>query len=217
MQSNLDYNNHVRAAYNSWADDYDSSVNNTRDLDEEVIDHYSEIFENKNVLELGCGTGKNTLMLADSALSVSAVDFSPEMLNTARQKLSNFTNVVFYESDISKDDLSIARKHSVGTINLVLEHVENLDNVFRLCAVNISDGGKLLISELHPFRQYLGVRARFERDGKIHKVQSFVHNISDFLVSAKKFDFNLIELKEWFHSADSGKPPRILSLLFEKI
>jgi len=49
----------IQQAYNSWASQYDSNHNTTRDLEAlELRSTLTEIHFDK-VLEIGCGTGKN--------------------------------------------------------------------------------------------------------------------------------------------------------------
>ncbi|MCZ8217204.1 MAG: SAM-dependent methyltransferase, partial [Cyclobacteriaceae bacterium] len=72
------------------------------------------------------------------------------------------------------------------------------------------------ISELHPFKQYNGTKARFETENGLEIVQCFNHNISDFTQAAKKYGFEIIDLQEYFDNDDRTTIPRILTLLFEK-
>ena len=49
----------IENAYNIWAHQYDKNVNRTRDLDKKCTIETLNNLVFKNVLELGCGTGKN--------------------------------------------------------------------------------------------------------------------------------------------------------------
>ena len=82
---------------------------------------------------------------------------------------------------------------------------------------SLIDKGKLFISELHPFRQYESTKANFEQDGTTTEIKASVHHISDFLDTANKNGFKLIELKELWHEKDQNKPPRLVTFMFEKI
>ena len=54
----------IPEAYNHWSDTYDTDDNLTRDLDQVVTqDTLSDLYC-KSILEVGCGTGKNTVLLA---------------------------------------------------------------------------------------------------------------------------------------------------------
>ena len=52
------------------------------------------------VLELGCGTGKNSQWLATQARELVALDFSPGMLDVARRRV-RAAHVRFVERDIT--------------------------------------------------------------------------------------------------------------------
>ena len=61
----------IARAYDRWARTYDTDANTTRDLDAEVLRRSSLAIDGRDVLELGCGTGKNTGWLAERARSSS--------------------------------------------------------------------------------------------------------------------------------------------------
>ena len=46
--------------YNVWAYQYDNNINPTRDLDKDVTKESLSNIDFFKVLELGCGSGKNT-------------------------------------------------------------------------------------------------------------------------------------------------------------
>ena len=71
----------IENAYNIWAHQYDTNVNRTRDLDKKCTIETLNNLVFKNVLELGCGTGKNTELLLNKAEKIIGLDFSQEMLN----------------------------------------------------------------------------------------------------------------------------------------
>ena len=48
-----------RQAYNLWSETYDTVENKTRDLEARAL-RESVAGENLDILEIGCGTGKNT-------------------------------------------------------------------------------------------------------------------------------------------------------------
>jgi len=88
----------IEKAYNIWALQYDTNKNRTRDLDKKSTIETLSKFEFENVLELGCGTGKNTSWLLEKATQIIGLDFSQEMLNKAKEKISN-KKVVFKKAD----------------------------------------------------------------------------------------------------------------------
>lgn len=64
-----------------------------------IIRHLEGIITGKRVLEIACGTGNWTEILAKRAESVVAVDVSPAVLSIARSKLSDYNNVSFVHGD----------------------------------------------------------------------------------------------------------------------
>lgn len=206
----------VRQAYNSWADQYDTNENKTRDLEGFSLRSTLSKLQFINCLEVGCGTGKNTEWLMAQAKKVIAVDFSEKMLAKAKNKIQA-DHVKFIQADINNQWLFTNDEHfDVAIFSLVLEHIENLEPIFENLNKVITSQGYVYISELHPFKQYNGTKARFETENGLEIVQCFNHNISDFIQAAKKYGFEIIDLQEYFDNDDRTTIPRILTLLFKK-
>ena len=53
-----------------------------------------------SILEIGCGTGRVTLQLAQEGVSMVGMDFSPAMLGIARQKSQGLPNIRWMEGDM---------------------------------------------------------------------------------------------------------------------
>lgn len=205
----------IQNAYNEWAGIYNSNENLTRDLDKKVT---REAFAGQHfdsVLELGCGTGKNTTFLVQIAEKVHALDFSEGMLEKARQKV-NSGDIRFSVADLTKPWPCEDDAYELIVCNLVLEHIEGLDHIFSEATRTLRPRGRFFINELHPFKQYGGTKARFERGTEIMEVDVFIHHVSDFTNAATTNGLKLIGLNEYWHELDGGKPPRIISFLFEK-
>ncbi|MDR9896880.1 class I SAM-dependent methyltransferase [Aetokthonos hydrillicola Thurmond2011] len=169
----------------------------------------------KSIIELGCGTGKNTCFLSEIANKVYAVDFSEGMISKAKEKL-NSNNVVFSVADITKKWTYHDISADLIVCNLVLEHIENISFIFSEAFRSLDNGGQFFISELHPFRQYQGKKASFQKGEVTTEIAAFIHHISDFLGAAQSSGFKLKELKEWWHEEDLNKPPRLVTFVFEK-
>lgn len=206
----------IYEAYQNWADTYDSETNFTRDLDRLVTRETLRNLHFGAALEIGCGTGKNSSLLAHISQTVYALDFSEGMINLARENV-DADNICFILADVTREWPCNTHSVDLVTCNLVLEHIENLSFIFTEAHRVLAETGRLFISELHPFRQYLGKKARFERNGRTHTIPAFVHHISDFTGAAQHAGFHLIALREWWHPDEKQtEPPRIVSFLFRK-
>lgn len=205
----------VQAAYDNWSNTYDADENLTRDLDGVVTRETLMGLRCKSAVEIGCGTGKNTLLLSQIAEKVCAIDFSASMLEKAKEKVRG-ANVTFIRGDITKQWNCSNGSADIIVCNLVLEHIENLSFIFYEAFRVLVKGGFLFVSELHPFRQYQGTKANFKINQEVVEIPAFVHHISDFLNAGKNPGFVLEEFKEWWHEQDRNKAPRLASFLFRK-
>ncbi|MDM9382359.1 methyltransferase domain-containing protein [Chlorogloeopsis sp. ULAP01] len=205
----------IQAAYDSWSATYDADENLTRDLDQVVTRETLMGLRYKSVVEIGCGTGKNTLLLSQIAEKVYAIDFSAPMLEKAKEKITS-SNVIFVTGDITKSWACSNESADLITCNLVLEHIEDLSFIFSEAFRVLVKGGYFFICELHPFRQYRGTQANFQRNQEVIKIPTFVHHISDFFNTAKNHNFMLEDFREWWHKQGQNKLPRLASFLFRK-
>jgi predicted TPR repeat methyltransferase len=205
----------VNEAYKTWADIYDTNINKTRDLEAISLRETLAFIKFDKCLEIGCGTGKNTECLMSFANNIIAVDLTPEMLFKAKEKIKS-KKVTFVQADINDDWTFVSHKVDLIVFSLVLEHIENLDSIFKKASETINSGGYIYIGELHPFKQYTGTKARFETKQGTQTVTCFNHNISDFTQLAIKYGFIIIDINEYFDNNDRSSMPRILTLMLKK-
>ncbi|MGZ8542071.1 MAG: class I SAM-dependent DNA methyltransferase, partial [Chitinophagaceae bacterium] len=199
----------IKKAYNSWAEQYDTNNNKTRDLEATSLRATLANIQFDSCLEIGCGTGKNTEWLLTKTNHITAVDLSDQMLAKARQKI-NSDKVQFYQADITSNWDFITKQYELVTFSLVLEHIEDLNDIFQKVSGSISAHGHVYIGELHPFKQYTGTKARFDTEEGQQTVTCYTHNISDFTWAAQQNGFEIVELNEYFDDDDRTNIPRIL-------
>lgn len=208
----------VERAYDRWAASYDGDGNVTRDLAAEVLRAAPLALAGGAVLELGCGTGRNTVWLAERAQAVVALEFSMAMLAQARSHLAR-RHVRFVRHDVrSRWPLP---RHAVDLVvgSLVLEHVEHLGPVFREAARVLKPGGSVWFCELHPERQRRGGQAHFTDavSGATVYVPAHRHTVSDYVNAGIAAGLTLHHLGEhWEPDAPADAAPRLLSVLFAR-
>jgi len=205
----------IEKAYNSWADQYDSNDNKTRDLDAFATKTVLDKYEFSNVIELGCGTGKNTIYLLKKAEAIIGLDFSQEMLNLAKEKVKD-ERVEFRKTDLNKNWHVKDNFADLITCSLTLEHIENLNFIFNQVNKKLNSNGYFFICELHPFKQYIGSKARYISEKGIEELETYTHHISEYIKVAKDNGFKLIEINEWFDENRENEIPRLISFVFRK-
>ena len=205
--------NEIINDYYAWAYQYDSNINPTRDLDKAITKKSLSNLNFSNVLELGCGSGKNTEWLITRANKLVGLDFSASMLNLARNKITS-KKVTFINADLNEKWPVSNNSFDLITINLTLEHIEILDHIFNSMFMKLTKGGKCFVCELHPKKQLAGSKARFEENGTEILLDVFQHSELDYVQSAEKAGLNLLTKKYWYDNENDL--PRLISFLFEK-
>jgi len=209
----------IATAYNEWAETYDTVDNRTRDLAAAVLRQSDLNFAGRKVIEVGCGTGRNTEWLARpeaGSTNIVALDFSEEMLARARARVRD-ARVRFIQHDVRATWPLADNSADVVIAMLVLEHVEDLQPVFAEAARTLSQGGELFICELHPEQQLRGKQAEFTnpKTGERHRVTAFLHQNPDYLKAGMSSGFELVTQADWCDTdAHADDPPRLLSLHF---
>ena len=102
--------------------------------------------DSKSILELGCGTGQYSKLLAKKKYSVIAVDRSLSMLKLAKKKCKNIKGLKFIKKDLLK--FSYPKKFDVVTSLFdVVSYINNkngLSNFFNNSRKNLKDKGILI-------------------------------------------------------------------------
>lgn len=205
----------IEKSYNSWANQYDTNENKTRDLDKKSTIQTLSKYKFENVLELGCGTGKNTGWLLKKAKRIVGLDFSQEMLSIAKDKIID-ERVNFLKSDLTKNWEIENHFADLITCSLTLEHIEDLNHIFSQANQKLKRNGLFFISELHPFKQYIGSKAKFETENGTKELEVFTHHISDYIDNAVNNEFELVEINELFDENSKNEIPRLISFVFKK-
>jgi SAM-dependent methyltransferase len=126
-----------------WADKYDEWHAGLMD-DEGSVAALYELAAGGPVLELGVGTGRVAVPLAERGLEVVGVDISPEMLAKLREKSSAVTAV---EADMTTVTLNreFALAYVAFNSVFVLETQEDQVRLFRNAAAHLRPGGRFAL------------------------------------------------------------------------
>ena len=118
--------------------------------------------EEKNlVVELGCGTGSFTMVMAKKGYDIMGIDLSPEMLDVARRKSSEAgLDIMYLEQDMRELDLYCTTGTVVSvcdSINYLLED-EDVVETFKLVNNFLFPKGIFIFdfNTLHKYRDVIG-------------------------------------------------------------
>lgn len=204
----------TQAAYDLWSEVYDTDGNFLQALDSiqmtRLIPKAMSMLDTKtgssqcSVVDLGCGTGRNTIemMKQETVDSIVGLELSNKMLEVARQRclevvasMKKPPAVKFEEYDMIKSSRvpSSACHADVLISTLVLEHVP-ADVFFQTCSQILRTRGLLLLSNMHSDMGRIS-QAGFVDPKTGHKIRpvSYPHNIEETIQTAKKSGFELVE------------------------
>lgn len=208
----------VGAAYDLWAATYDTDENRTRELAGEVLRGSGPVVDGRDVVEIGCGTGRNTAWLAERAASVVGLDLSEGMLERARARIGS-PRVGFLRHDVRSPWPLADGAADLVVAMLVLEHVEDLRPVVAEARRVLRPGGTLYLCELHPTRQMLGRQAEFThpQSGEREWIVAHLHDVADYVNGGVVAGLELVRLGEHRDpGAARTAPPRLLSVCFRR-
>lgn len=202
----------VASAYDRWAETYDADSNVTRDLAARFLRWIRLVPRGAAVLELGCGTGKNTEWLLDQgAASVIGLDFSAGMLVQASRLTS--PRGQFLRHDIRQRWPCADASMDLVLDSLVLEHIADVKPIFHEAARVLRPGGEMVVCELHPARQMHGRQAEFTdpETSERMRIPAFLHDVSEYVNAALQAGLQLLGMEEWRDTPE--KPGSILPRL----
>ncbi|VTR95494.1 methyltransferase type 11 : Methylase involved in ubiquinone/menaquinone biosynthesis OS=Singulisphaera acidiphila (strain ATCC BAA-1392 / DSM 18658 / VKM B-2454 / MOB10) GN=Sinac_0703 PE=4 SV=1: Methyltransf_11 [Gemmata massiliana] len=199
----------VQTGYDRWAEVYDHDGNPLQGLEEPVVRAAVGEVRGLRVLDLGCGTGRHSLWLAEHGAVVTAVDFSEGMLAEARRKPGAET-VTFIAHDLHTP-LPFTAEFDLVVSGLVLEHLRDLNHFFAEAQRVLKPGGLAVISAMHPAMFLRGTQARFTdpRSGELVAPGSVPHSVAAFVMAAVRAGFSISNVQEFAPSTEfAARYPR---------
>lgn len=166
-----------------------------------------DTFENKNVLDVGCGTGFYSFYALKQNANVIAVDASQNMLNYLKKK-DKLKKIKLFKADL-KNGLSFIESNPQDFIicSLVLHYIENWETIINDFYRILKNNGKLYISTHHPFMDFLYLKKEsyfakyFVEDTwgskeKPFKVHYYTRSLTEILKPFLNSKFNITAIEE---------------------
>ncbi|KAI1739579.1 putative methyltransferase [Xylaria scruposa] len=195
-------------AYDRWAEVYDSDGNFLQALDDQelktLFPRFTTLIKSPKpwrVVDLGCGTGRNTaLLLGIHKCEIIALDSSKGMLDVAKNRLSipnpgtevtesnpSLRFDIFDMVATSSSPSSVAPHTADAVIStLVIEHIP-LPVFFAHVAQLLRPGGVLLLTNMHSEMGGIS-QAGFVDTATGEKIRptSYAHTVEEVLLEARK-------------------------------
>ena len=213
-------------AYDRWAGVYDTDGNFLQRIDDvemkaSLLPRLLDALQNQHcehriVVDLGCGTGRNTARLlsssaAESVDEVVALDASHGMLDIARARLLSSAsidnagekgNVIRPRLHLIHHDLlsdPVPPEPARGTANavistLVLEHVPLKAFFAHVAAMLKPDGdGLLLLTNMHADMGHLSQAGFVDAETGVKiRPKSYAHTVAEVLAEADRWGFSVL-------------------------
>jgi 2-polyprenyl-3-methyl-5-hydroxy-6-metoxy-1,4-benzoquinol methylase len=186
----------LKKLYSIWAKDYDLWPSVRGIMDEKGILKIIGNVKGKEILDLGCGTGKWSIILNKKGAKVTSVDNSKEMLDVLNKKIKlEKLKINTLKKDISK--LKLNKKFDIIVMGLVMNHIKNLDKLFKIIRAHLKSGGIFLMSDPVYFPE---VKKPTTKEIKIlenkYRVKQYVHPEQEIKGLAKKNGLTIMEIKK---------------------
>jgi len=106
-----------------------------------------DLFNDKDVLEIACGTGYWTKSIANTATSILATDINEEVLAIAKQKEYPKANVLFERMDLF--DHHLTKKHQNIFAGFIWSHIkkQDLGNFIKAMLSMMANNGTLVVMD----------------------------------------------------------------------
>lgn len=105
---------------------------------------YAQDFvKGKTVIDIGCGTGYGSKILAEQAKLVHGIDYHPEAITYCKTHY-NAPNIHFFQQDATK--LNGDQEFDVAVCFQAIEHFEQIDDFLQRVKRLVKINGKILIS-----------------------------------------------------------------------
>lgn len=104
----------------------------------------------KSVLDIGCGGGIYTKAIADmGAFTVTALDFSEQMLFAAKENCKAYPNITFQQGNALETNLK-SNQFDIVLVRAVIHHIADLETCFKEAFRILKHGGIYLIQDRTP-------------------------------------------------------------------
>ena len=146
---------------------------------EHVIE-YAELLRTDRILDVGCGIGKYTMILAERGLQVEGLDLTPALIEQFREFDGGRYNIPLYCTDILDPPPEIVGQYDKLVSFFTLHHLFDFEGSFAAMRKLLKPGGSIVLLEPNAFNPLYYVqititpRMTWEGDGGVAKMRKSV-------------------------------------------
>ena len=225
--------------WNTYSDLYNQGIGNEGDeLHQELIDpiifNFLDDYQNKTILDLGCGNGYLTNKLAKKAKKVIGMDFAEKLLLHAKKNFSA-DNIEFIQADATQKLPLADNESEVMIVNMVAQYLPELKNLVKEAHRILKKNGQAIVIVDHPAhslflraqkligkndKKFIDLNSYFQVEKRRKKslwnkaVLEYYHRPISYYVNSFANNFHLVEMRE---ATQDREIPRILGLNWKKL
>lgn len=185
----------VRDAYDRWAESYDAYDNPMVFAAQRILERYRDHFARRDVVEFGCGTGRNLALFEEAGASSSiGLDLSDGMLARAAARGGDFR---LLRQDLTHPVPLPDGSADLAVFCLVLEHVGDPATPLSEARRLLRRGGRVIVVEIHPDLANAGIGAHFRDGDQEVRMPTVPHRFSDHLNAFARAGLTVDSCREW--------------------
>lgn len=184
-------------AYSLWSASYDSQPDNVVLYLENKL--FSEIIsqtelKNKNVLDIGCGTGRHWAELyKKNPAKLTGTDNSGEMLEKLKKKFPAAEVILSNDNSLkSFEDNSF----DVIISTLTTGHVKEIEKYFNEWNRVLKPTGQIIMNDFHPDAFAAGMKRTFIHKGEVIEVENNLYTIEYLKTLFDKLNWKILNMSE---------------------
>ncbi len=193
----LEYAENDAINYSSRIDESADLKGNPDNLIRQTFKMLPENLEDKQVIDIGCGEGRWTRLMANRGASVTGIDLNQKMIEIAEERSKKFgDNIKFLKMNIN-NLFDSDRKFDFAFSCYTFNNISNLNDIFQILGKMLKNNGELVIAtKLLDFSEsenkilkkyYLPIKS------KKHTIYTYGNELQDYEECSKDNDFKLIE------------------------
>lgn len=147
------------------------------------------------LLDMGCGTGRNTILAAQLGLESVGIDYENKAVDIAKKQIKR--NGLEGKVSFIRKNLFSLKPRQYGMFDYciledVLEHVQDYQKLIRVAYANLKKGGKLIITVPHDPAQWtiLDDYAMHVRRFRKNELQKALHAFTSVSITVIGFPFH---------------------------